>query len=122
MPVAGLPFRSTYEPPLPNAKSDVTTPASRLLDIHYANLLLIERWNWDRYITLCQFLKLTPAELASLCLMPHAWLERFKEENRIPHTAGGARAVAFILTLIEAHAMKAISKDVIENPFPPSTP
>ena len=110
--------RTIYEPTLPNVKSERATAASRLIDIHYANLLLIERWNWDRYITLCQFLKVTPVELASLCLIPHTWLGRFKEENQLNASNGGARAVALILTLVEAHAMKAISKDVIENPFP----
>ena len=114
----GAPFRANYSPTLPNAESKSATAASRLIDAHYANLLLIERWNWDRYITLCQFLKLTPAELASLCLMPHKWLAAFKDGNLIPNRSSSGRAVALILTLIEAHAMKAISKDVIENPFP----
>lgn len=112
--------RTEYTPNLPNSNSNLATPGSRVIDIHYANLLLIERWTWERYTRLCEFLKMTPAELASLCLMPHSWLARYEERNSIPTGAGysGARSIALILALVEAHAMQRITKDVITNPFP----
>lgn len=108
-----------YTPVIPNRDSPLSTPSSKLLDLHYANLLLIERWSWDRYIKLCEFLKMTPAELASLVLMPHAWLERYEDQNMLDYgLAKGSLAVALILTLIEAHTMQTVTKDVILNPFP----
>lgn len=110
---------SGYLPPLPNSDSELTTATTKLLDLHYSNLRIAERWTWQRYQRLCSVLKLTEAELASLCLMPHRWLAGFKENDRMPCSInGGGRAVAMILTLLEARVMKRVVPDVIIYPFP----
>lgn len=118
---AKTPRGVVYVPPMPNEKSRHQTPASLAIDLHYANLLLVERWDWDRYSRLCNLLKLTPHEMASLVLLPHKYVERFRELNGLPMNYAHARAVGLILTLLEAHLCKHISKDVIENPFPKLT-
>lgn len=108
-----------YLPPLPNAGSEHTTATTKLLDLHYSNLRIAERWTWDRYQRLCSFLKLTEYEMASLCLMPHDWVAKLKEHNRLPCAVnGGGRAVAMILTMIEARVLKRYVPDVIDNPMP----
>lgn len=110
---------SGYLPPLPNADSEHRTATTFLIDIHYSNKRIAERWTWDRIQRLCSFLKITEYELASLVCCPHSWVERIKEENRIPHTVkGGGRAVGMLLTLLEARVMKKVVSDVITNPFP----
>lgn len=107
-----------YVPPLPNTGSAHQTPASLMVDVHYSNLRLLERWTWERYARFCQFLKMTPYEVASLVMLRHDAVEKFREGNRIP--GHNARAVALLLTLVEAWACKEWAGDVIENPFPES--
>lgn len=84
--------------------------------MHYAQLLLVERWTWDRFNRLCAFLRITPAELASTVMLPHRSLASFERSNRVP--THSARPVALLLTLLEAHCCGAMTKDVIANPFP----
>ncbi len=109
---------SGYLPPLPNAGSDHTTATTKLLDLHYSNLRIAERWTWDRYQRICSVLKVTEYEMASLSLMPHDWIPKFKTRNRIPCSVlGGGRAVAMLLTMIEARVMKKLVPDVIEEPM-----
>lgn len=102
--------------PLPNRASRRQTLISRYFDLHYSSLDLLGRWTWERFARLCDFLKLTPEEVASLALLPHARLTFFKERNHIggndymPH--------AMMLTLLEARVLKNFSVDVIDNPFP----
>lgn len=108
-----------YLPPLPNADSDFTTATTKLLDLHYSNKRIAERWDWQRYQRLCSFLKLTEAELASLCMMPHSWIASLREKNRLPcAVTGGGRAVGMLLTILEARVMKRIVPDVVEDIFP----
>lgn len=108
-----------YLPPLPNSGSPHTTATTKLIDLHYSNLRIAERWTWDRYQRLCSFLKLTEYELASLCLMPHDWVGKMRERNRLPCVGqGGGRAVAMLLTMTEATVMKNYVPDVIVNPMP----
>lgn len=109
---------SGYLPPLPNADSEFTTATTKIIDIHYSNKRISERWTFERYERLCSFLKLTHYELASLVCMPHLWVAKLKEENRIPcSVTGGGRAVAMLLTLLEARVLKKLVPDVIKNPF-----
>lgn len=110
---------SGYLPPLPNADSEFTTATTKLIDINYSNKRIAERWTWERYQRLCSFLKVTEAELASLVLMPHAWLPKFRDYSQIPcSVTGGGRAVAMLLTLLEARVLKKLVPDVVKHPIP----
>ena len=103
-------------PLAPNADSTKRTPASVMLDMHWENMRLVERWSWERYVRLCKFLSYTPWELASLVLLPHDQIERFRRTSCLSGKA--ARPVALILTLVEAHVMGNWTDDVIKNAFP----
>lgn len=107
-----------YIPDLPNQGSPLQTPSTLLIDVHYAKLLLVERWTWERFNRMCAFLRISPAELASAVLMPHKMLETYQRNNRIPNRFGSARPIALLLTLLESHCCRQMTKDVIENPFP----
>ncbi len=110
---------SGYLPPLPNSDSDFTTATTKIIDIHYSNKRIAERWTWERFERLCSFLKLTHYELASLVCCPHSWVAKIRDENRIPCSVnGGGRAVGMLLTLLEARVLKKLVPDVITNPFP----
>lgn len=108
-----------YLPPLPNSGSDHTTATTKLLDLHYSNLRIAERWNYERVERLCSVLKITPYELASLVCMPHAYLDKLRDTDRLPAISeGGGRAIGLLLTMIEARILKKLCPDVIENPIP----
>jgi hypothetical protein len=110
---------SGYLPPLPNAGSEFASVTTKLLDLHYSNLRIAERWDWARYQRLCSVLRLTEYELASLVLMPHEWVPKMKERNVIPCMYhGGGRAVGLVLTMLEARVLKKVVADVIEEPMP----
>lgn len=111
--------RAAYAPKrLPNEGSNGQTPASLAIDVHYAKLMLVERWNWERFVKLCTFLKMTDCEVASLVLLPHRALVGYKLMNRLPLIRSHASSVALSLTLLEAYLMRGLTKDVIESPFP----
>jgi hypothetical protein len=101
---------------LPNENSPHQTPASLMIDTHYAQLGLVDRWGWERYVRLCQFLQMTPWEVASLVTLSHKAVAGFKRRGRM--SGYGTRGVALVLTLLEAHVMAAWTADVIANPFP----
>lgn len=107
------------EPNLPNERSHGQTTASLLIDVHYGKLFLVERWNWDRFIRLCSFLKMTPCEVASLVLMPHSDVALYERNNRLISLR--ARPIAMLLTLLEAHVCRGMTDDIIENPYPDLT-
>ncbi len=110
---------SGYLPPLPNSDSDYTTATTKILDLHYSNLRIAERWTYERYERLCSVLKVTPYELASLVCMPHSHVEKLRDYGQIPGIVnGGGRAVGLVLTILEARILKRLVPDVIENPFP----
>ncbi len=113
-----MPKQVDYLPPLPNKGSVGQTPASLAIDGHYANLLLVERWDWERYVRLTNFLRLTPHELASLVLLPHRYLDEYASKNGLPMAYNFARPIAMLLTLVEAQVTGHLTKDVIEDPFP----
>lgn len=107
-----------YVPSLPNAGSKRQTPNTLRIDVHYANLLLVERWTWDRFNRLAAFLQISHAELASAVTLPHRYLENYERTNRIPNRDGNGRALALLLTLLESHCCGEWTNDVIRNPFP----
>jgi hypothetical protein len=101
---------------LVNRESPRATPASLRIDLHYARLGVVTRWDWDRYLRLASFLDYTPAELASVICLEHRNLALCERRNRFPGTA------ALLLTMLEARALKSYSTDIIENPFPNDPP
>lgn len=111
-------IKQKYIPELPNPNSGGQTPASLAIDIHYMNLLLVERWNWERYVKLCVFLKMTEYEVASLVRLPHKYIERYREGYTLPMYRGFSESVALTLTILESYLMKGVSPDIVENIFP----
>lgn len=101
---------------LPNHRSKHKTTASQIYDLHWENLRLVERWDWDRYARFASFLCHTPYELGSLVMLSHDAVDSFHRFNRLRGTK--ARPTALILTLLESHLLAAWKKDLIENPFP----
>lgn len=110
--------QASYRLVLPNAGSKGQTPASLAIDIHYARLMLIERWTWERFVKLTLFLKMTSCEVASLVMLPHSSLPAYQLKNILPLHRAHASAVALNLTLLEGYLMRGLTKDVIVNPFP----
>ena len=113
-----MPALVPYKLHLPNIGSSGQTPASLAIDVHYGKLMLVRRWDWERFIKLCHFLKMTDCEVASLVLLPHRCLPKYKRHNLLPLTAAHAESVALNLTLLETFLMRGLTEDVIENPFP----
>lgn len=107
-----------FVPTLVNEGSDGQTPSSLAIDVHYLNLMLVERWNWERYIRLCVFLKMTEYELASLVRLPHKYIPKYEERYILPLARGHAESVALLLTIIETHFMLGKADDVIASIFP----
>lgn len=103
-------------PRLPNEGSTHQTPASLYIDVHYSTLEIAERWSWERYVRLCNILKMTPWELASLVGMRHKDADFFEQNNRLPDA--GRRSISLLLTIVEAHFLSELHHDVIKNPFP----
>lgn len=110
-----------YKLRLPNEGSPGQTPASLAIDVHWAKLMLVKRWDWERFVKLCQFLKMTDCEVASLVMLPHSKILPYKHRNLLPLSAAHAESVALNLTLLEAYLMRGLTEDVITNPFPDLT-
>jgi hypothetical protein len=103
-----------YIPSLPNQGSPHQTPASLMIDVRYANMLLVERWTWDRFARLCQFLQHTPYEVASMVALKHDSVDVFRETKVLPRFY--ARQTALLLTALEYSVCRAYSDDVLD-PF-----
>lgn len=101
---------------LPNYGQPTQTTATKLIDFHYSNLLLVRRWTWDRYVRLAAYLKMTEYELASLATLTHKEVPKFRRENRI--TRSHAQSVCLILTILEHHVAGQMAMDTVANPFP----
>jgi hypothetical protein len=120
-PPGGWPKKPFKVPPglrLPNEGSNLQTPTTLLIDLHYAQHHIWERWTWERFKRFCAFLNVTPAELASIACIPHNQLELFEQRNRIMQGHAPNRAAALLLTLHELNCCAAYTKDVVANPFP----
>jgi len=89
------------------------TVTSVLIETHYQNLLIIERWTWERFVRLAKFFQFTPLELGSLVMMDGNALQRYRKNNLPP-----IRSAALLLTMLEFNVMKNWTDDVIANPFP----
>lgn len=105
-------------PALPNERSPKTTPASLKIDLWYCDLKIWERWTWPRFAKLATFLSLTAEELASVVGFPHNQIPAFQEHNHLFIGTQRALSTAMLLTILEAHFLKHLSKDVVENLFP----
>ncbi len=101
-----------FKPHLPNSDSAHKTAASLTFDLHYAQLGLVQRWDWQRYCRLAAFLELTVYELGSLLCITHRRVISRKSGSRFLPTE------CLLLTMLEAQAMKSYGADVIENPLP----
>lgn len=101
---------------LPNDGSEHQTPASLMLDQHWCQMQLVERWSWVRFARLCQFLKFTPWELASLVMLRHEKIEDYQRTGRL--NGSNMRPVALVLTMLEATVLKSWTDDIITDPFP----
>lgn len=111
-PAAAIDPKVFYRPVLQNKSSPYKTAATLRIDLHYAKLGIIARWDWRRYARLAQFLNLTIYELGSTICLPHATVENAKNRNKFDGP------VCLLLTLLEAQAMMTYTNDVIRNPFP----
>ena len=100
---------------LPNVASIHQTPASLYIDIHYHQLELKSRWTWERYLRLCNIMKMTPYEMGSLLMMRHTIVSQYERQKRLP--AHIARMASLLLTMMEFHVLGSASHDVI-NPIP----
>jgi hypothetical protein len=96
---------------VPNRGSKHQTPASLNIDLHYAKLGVVRRWNWERFHRLAAFLNMTYGELASTICLHHSLLEGVRARNVFPGPA------ALLLTLLEAQYLADYSNDIIANPF-----
>jgi hypothetical protein len=100
-------------PTLPNVDSPYRTPTTLMIDARYSELMLIDRWTWDRFARLCQYLEMTAYEMASIVMMPHHSVEKWKESNIL--TCQSARHIALLLTLIEFNVCRELGDAV--DPF-----
>lgn len=104
---------------LPNHGSKNATPASLKIDLHYAKRDIFTRWNFERFLRLAAFLKLTPYELGSLAGIAHKDVDLFREANVLVDFRNRRHyAAAILLTNFEWHATKAFTDDVVNDVFP----
>lgn len=101
---------------LPNEGSRHQSPTTLLIDSHYATLLLPHRWTWDRFIRLCEFAQWTPYELASIVMLPHRYVDQYREGGRLPRPI--AMQTGLFLSLVEHRLMGHLAYDTISDPFP----
>lgn len=104
---------------LPNSGSPNATPASLKIDLHYAKREVFTRWNYERFLRLAAFLRLTPYELGSLAGIPHREVDAFRAANVL--VDGRSRrnyAATILLTNFEWHACKAFTDDVVKDIYP----
>lgn len=90
-----------------NESSPHATPASTVMDTHYALIELVKKWDRDRVLRLCGLLKLTRYELASLIALPHKDMEIYFKQGVFPGP------VCLLLTLLENSTVKDFILDPI---------
>jgi hypothetical protein len=100
-----------FAPFVANPVSKHKTAASLRIELHYAKLGIIARWDWERYTRLAAFLDLTVYELASHICWAHKAVDVARQANRFPGP------VCLLLTLLEAQAMHKFSDDIVADPF-----
>lgn len=94
-----MPFPKSfgYIPDLPNQGSRHQTPASLMIDSRYARLQIVERWSWERYARLCQFLRMTEYEVGSMVMLTHSAVDTYradKSRNAITHQCRRMKTIA----------------------------
>gem|GEM_PF-3887096 len=104
-------YHKSLEPRFPNIRSKDQTVVTAQIDIHYADLGVVERWTWERFTRLAAFLRLQHAELSSLICLPHTDMRKAQKDDKFHGSA------AMLLTLMEAQFM-ADYIGTIKNPFP----
>lgn len=103
---------------LPNAGSKKQTPASLRVDLEYERKNIWGRFTWERFVRLCNLLKLTPEELASVACISHRAIPQFERNNHLYNGRSPDRAGALVLTLLELHVAGHLTSDVVPDPFP----
>lgn len=104
---------------LPNSGSKNATPASLKIDLHYAKREIFTRWNYERFLRLAAFLRLTPYELGSLAGIAHKDVDAFRAANVLVDCRSRRHfAAAILLTNFEWHACKAFTDDVVKDLYP----
>ena len=101
---------------LPNSGSPLQTASSILIDARYARMFVERPWTWDRYLRLCSYLKLMPAEQASIVRMPHSDLALFERDLRLPAVRRGP--VELLLEQFERYHCERLKKYPPEAVFP----
>ena len=103
------------QPPKPHTTRSnplrTSTPASTHIDIHYAKLELLKRWDRSRIERLCGYLKISQSELASMIAVSHNRFEGYLKRGIM---AGPA---ALMLTVMESRYLSGKAPDVIPNIF-----
>ncbi len=76
------------------------TPITARIDLHYAEMALVARWDLRRVDRLCAFLRLGRHELASLLMITHKRMDACIRRNRWDGPA------VLLMTLLEAEVLK----------------
>ncbi len=103
---------------LPNAGEKTQTPASLKIDLWYHQLNIYDRWTWERFQRLAEFLRVTPYELGSIVCITHKQVDHYRLRNKLMDGANQNRSAALVLTLLETFCCKAYTNDIVENIFP----
>jgi len=96
----------------PNKGSPIATAMSLSIDLHYAQVGIDDRWDWERWCRTCAALSITSSELASLVRLSHKALASAEYNNRFPPV------VALLLTIFERDSLGHFTSDVIKAPMP----
>ena len=84
---------------------------SLLIDIHYKEVELAERWDTRRVDRLCSLINVTWRELASMMMFDHKEMEAARKAGKFPGP------VCILMTLIENYALSDIVPDPIDEPM-----
>ncbi len=84
---------------------------SLLIDLHYKEVGLLERWDTRRVERLCSILNVTWRELASMMMHDHVEMENNRKDGKFPGP------ICILMTLIENHAISEIVPDPIDEPM-----
>ena len=84
---------------------------SLLIDLHYKEIGLQDRWDLRRSDRLCSLLNVTWRELSSMMMVPHEDMEKYRDKSQFPGS------VCILMTLIENYAASEEIPDPIEDPL-----
>ena len=89
-----------------------STPASQVIDAHYARKRINKVWDFARVERLCGFLKVTQYELASMLNLRHFIFDSML--RREPNLRG---PTALLLSILEARYLEGYAPDIIKDIF-----